>query len=361
MAKDYYDILGVPRGASKDEIKKAFHKLAHQYHPDRNPDNAEAEKKFKELNEAYQVLSDETKRRQYDQFGTTFEGAQPGAGAGGFGFDFNQGFDFGDLGFNDILETFFGGRAGARTRTQRPRGRDIAVDLEITLEEAFRGLTHEMQLRKAAPCSRCKGEGREPGSKVITCATCGGTGEIRSTRRVLFGTIAHVEICSACHGEGEMPEKPCTNCGGLGREEATKTITVNIPAGIEEDGMIEIPGEGEAGGRKAAPGNLYMRVRIKPHPDFTRRASNLYRALTIPFSLAALGGAVDIRLIEGKTVQLTIPGGIASGTQLRLAGKGMPRLDGRRGDLFVEVQIETPKKLSRKARKLLEELREEGV
>lgn len=360
MAKDFYETLGVARGATKEEIKKAFHKLAHQYHPDRNPGNAEAEKKFKEVNEAYQTLSDDGRRRQYDQFGQTFEGA--GAGPGGFGFDFSRGFDMGDMnGLGDIFETFFGaGRAGTRPR-RRARGRDIVVDLAITLEEAFTGLDHKLQLRKAVLCQRCKGLGREPGSALKTCPTCKGSGEIRTTRQIFLGSIAHVEVCPDCQGEGQIPEQVCTRCRGLGKEEATGTITVRIPAGIDDGGMIEVSGEGEAGGRNASSGNLYVRVRIKPHPEFERAGERLYKTLRIPFSLAALGGKVDILLIEGRTIALTIPSGITSGTQLRVAGRGMPRLGGGRGDLFVEVNIETPKKLSRRARKLLEELREEGV
>lgn len=363
MAKDYYDILGVSRGAAKDEIKKAFHKFAHQYHPDRNPGKPEAEKKFKEINEAYQVLSNDEKRRQYDQFGTTFEGGAPAGG--GFGFDFGRGFggiDFEDLGVaGDIFDTFFGGRSGARTRTRQARGQDIVVDFEISLEEAFKGLTRDIELRKTAPCSRCKGEGREPGSGWHTCKNCNGTGEVRSTRRILFGTFSHAEVCPACRGEGQIAEKPCTTCRGGGSEEVTRVIPIKIPAGIEDEGVIEITGEGEAGPARSKPGNLYVRIHIKPHPEFSRRGSQLYQTIIIPLSMAALGGKVDLRLIDAKVASLTIPAGIVSGAQLRLAGKGMPRTSGGRGDLFVEVKIHTPKKLSKRARELLEELKGEGV
>jgi molecular chaperone DnaJ len=361
MAKDYYDILGVGRSASKDEIKKAFHKLAHQYHPDRNPNDPEAEKKFKEVNGAYQVLSNEEKRRQYDQFGENFEGGIP-AGEGGFGFDFGQGVNFEDVGLGDIFESFFGGgatRTGTRTRARR--GQDIVVDFEITLEEAFAGVSREISLRKSAACGRCKGEGREPGSALKQCGQCQGAGQVRTTRRILFGTFAQVEPCSKCRGQGQIPEKPCTNCRGEGREEIVKTIPIVIPAGIEDDGIIEIAGEGEAGPIQARPGNLYVRVHVRPHREYTQRGANLYRRITVPFSAAALGREVDLKLLDDKTISLRIPSGLVSGTQLRVAQKGMPRSHGGYGDLFVEVALHTPKKLSRRARKLLEELSEEGV
>lgn len=362
MAKDYYETLGVSRGAAKDEMKKAFHRLAHQYHPDRNPNNPEAEKKFKEVNEAYQVLSNDEKRRQYDQFGTTFEGGQPGTG--GFGFDFGRGFggvDFEDLGgVGDIFDTFFGGRGATRTRT-RQRGQDIVVDFEISLADAFRGLTRDIELRKTAPCARCKGEGREPGSGWHTCKNCNGTGEVRSTRRILFGTFSHIEVCPACRGDGQIAEKPCTTCRGEGREQVLRTISVKIPAGIEDEGVIEISGEGEAGAARAKPGNLYVRIHVAPHSDFIRRGSHLSRAITVPLSMAALGGRLDLKTIDNKTIALTIPAGIVSGTQLRLAGKGMPRTSGGKGDLFVEVNVETPTKLSKRAKELLEELKREGI
>lgn len=361
MANDYYDILGVKRNASKEEIKKAFHKLAHQYHPDRNPNNPDAEKKFKEINGAYQVLSNEEKRRQYDRFGAHFESGAPPDG--GFGFDFGQGVNFEDIGLGDIFESFFGGGSGTRTgtRTRARRGRDIVVDLEITLEEAFTGLRREVNLRKSAACSRCKGEGREPGSGWKQCGQCGGKGEIRTARRILFGTFAEVQECPSCRGQGQTPEKICTNCRGQGREEIVQTIPVAIAPGIEEGGIIEIRGEGEAGPPQAQPGNLYVRVHVRPDKDYTRRGASLYRRITVPFSTAALGREVDVKLLEGATISLRIPAGLASGTQLRVAGKGMPRPHGSRGDLFVEVVIQTPKKLSRRARKLLEELGEEGV
>lgn len=362
MPNDYYDILGVKRDASKDEIKKAFHKLAHQHHPDRNPNNPDAEKKFKEINGAYQVLSNEEKRRQYDQFGANFESGAPPSG-GGFGFDFGQGVNFEDAGLGDIFESFFGGGGGTRTstRTRARRGQDIVVDLEIMLEEAFTGVSREITLRKSSSCSRCKGEGREPGSGWKQCGQCGGKGEVRTTRRILFGTFAQVEQCPKCHGHGQIPEKSCTNCHGEGREEAVKTIPIAIPPGIEDGGIIEMAGEGEAGPAQAQPGNLYVRVHLRPHKDYTRRGASLYRRITVPFSAAALGREVDLVLLEDKTISLRIPAGLASGTQLRVAGKGMPRPHGSRGDLFVEVLIQTPKKLSRRARKLLEELGEEGI
>lgn len=362
MAEDYYDILGVERNASKDEIKKAFHKLAHQYHPDRDPNNPDAEKKFKEVNGAYQVLSNEEKRRQYDRFGASFEAGVP-PGGGGFGFDFSQGVNFDDVGLGDIFESFFGGGGGRRTgtRTRARRGQDIVVDFEIALEEALSGVNREASLRKNAPCNRCKGEGREPGSGWKQCSQCHGAGEIRTTRRILFGTFAEVQPCLKCHGRGQVSEKPCTHCRGEGREEVVKTIPVAIPPGIEDGGILEIAGEGEAGPAQSRPGNLYVRVHVRPHKEYIRRGSNLYRRITVPFSTAALGREVDLKLLEDKTISLTIPYGIASGTQLRVAQKGMPRSPGSRGDLFVEVVIQTPKKLSRRARKLLEDLSEEGV
>lgn len=368
MAKNYYEILGVEKGASDEEIKKAYRKLAHRFHPDKQGGD---EAKFKEINEAYQVLSDKEKRSQYDQFGSTFEGA--GAGAGGFGgFDFSNfggfggnasGFNFeGDLGdlFGDL---FGGGRAGGRSRQER--GQDISIDVELTLEEALTGVDKEVKLYVSVPCSKCSGIGAEPGSKMEKCKTCSGSGYVQKQKRTMFGVFAQNELCSDCHGSGERPEKKCPKCGGDGRIKDEKIIKINIPAGIAEGQAIRISGAGEAGFRpgsgKSMAGDLYVTAHLKPHPQFERRADDLLHKLDVGFSQAALGDDITIPTLKGK-LKLKIPSGIQSGKIIKISGAGFPHLQGRgTGDMYVTVQVKTPDKLSRKQRSLLEELKKEGL
>ncbi|MBI3304998.1 molecular chaperone DnaJ [Candidatus Parcubacteria bacterium] len=358
MAKDYYHILGVGQNASKDEIKKAFRRLAHEYHPDRGG-NAE---RFKEINAAYQVLSDDLKRSQYDRFGTTFEGSagsQAGAGTG-FGFDSTPGFDFEGLDLGDIFGEFFGARP-RQTRARPRRGHDLTVELTIDFEEAFFGTDKEVALRKHAVCSRCEGTGREPGTGETTCTTCRGEGEVRQTSRSFFGTFTQVAMCSICHGRGKVAETPCRQCRGAGRELASKRLRVHIPAGIDDGGTIKLAHEGEAGEYGQPSGDLYVAVHVRSSPLFRRDGNDLHTTTAVSLTQAALGASMPVLLPDG-TIRLDVPAGVQSGAVIRIRAKGMPQIGGRgRGDLYVHIEVKTPERLSRKAKKLLEELREEGV
>jgi len=363
--RDYYDILGVSKDASDDDIKKAYRKLAHQYHPDKSGGD---EQKFKEINEAYQVLSDKSKREQYDQFGQTFEGA--GAGAGGFDFSqfqqgfqgFSQGgFDFNGIHVNvgDIFEDFFERSArGTRTKTRVKKGQDISIDMELSFEEMVSGATKEIKLYKGVVCPECKGNGAQPGTSLKKCSICKGSGYTQEVRRTIFGSFAQTRVCSDCMGSGEVPEKKCKKCGGDGRIKDYETIEVNVPAGIENGQTVVMRGKGEAAEKGGQPGDLYINIRIKQHKLFSREGVNILYILPISFSLAALGGKIDVPTIEGE-VEMKIPSGTQSGEIFRLRGKGIPYNFSSRGDQLVEVKIITPKKLSRKAKKLLEELNKE--
>ena len=368
MASDYYNILGVPKGASDDEIKKAYRKLAHKHHPDKQGGD---EKKFKEINEAYQVLSDKSKRTQYDQFGRTFEGGSAQGGPGFGGFDFSgfqgfgrqgsQGFDFdfsGGGGFEDIFADIFGG--GTRTR-RKSRGQDIQVDMEIDFSEMTRGAEKEINLYKSVVCDRCGGKGAEPGSKIKTCPTCGGSGRVQKTSRSFFGSFSQVTECPECHGEGTVPDKKCAKCGGDGRVKEEKRIKINIPAGIQNGQAISVPGQGEAGGKGAQPGDLYVLVRVKAHAKFTRQGNDILSTEYIPFSLAVLGGKTEIDTIGGR-LTLKIPSGTQSGETFRIKNEGVPELHGRgRGSQIVKIVVKTPKNLSREQKDLLERLKGQGI
>lgn len=358
---DYYQTLGVPKDAPKDEIKRAYRKLAHKYHPDKKGGD---EKKFKEINEAYQVLGDEKKKTQYDQFGSSF-GGQGGGGFSGFDFnnfsgatggrDFNaEGFDFGDI----FSEFFGGGGAGTGTRA-RQKGRDISVDMEITLEEAFKGASREISLRKSVVCSNCNGEKGEPGTKVKTCESCNGAGEIRQAHRTVLGSITQVAKCSKCSGAGKIPEKKCSQCRGSGLVQDTERISVNIPAGIHSGESIVFSGKGEAG--EGGYGSLYIGIHIKRHSYFNREGDDVYSNAEISISQAVLGDSLKVKILSGDT-ELKIPTGIESGAMIKLQGKGMPRLHGAgQGDHYVRVSIKTPQKLSKRAKDLFEEIKKEGL
>ena len=376
--RDYYQILGISRNASGEEIRKAFHKLAHQYHPDKGGD----EKKFKEINEAYQVLSNKDKRAQYDRFGQAFEGAQPGAGFEGFssqggpagGWDFssmwgNRGFggdegvefDVGDLG--DIFEDFFGaGFRGGTKRKERKSGKDIEVNLEISLEDVLRNQEKEIALQKFVKCERCQGMGAEPGSRVKECFSCRGTGEVQQIKRTFFGSFTTVTICPECKGEGLKPEKLCNVCGGEGRIKTEEKIKVFIPAGVDSNQVIKIEGRGEAGKRGGKPGDLYVRIFVRPHSIFKREGDDLYIKSHISFPQAALGDEIAVPILEGRNILLKVPEGVESGKVLRISGKGIPHFSGYgKGDLYVELIIKTPKRLTKKQKELLERLKEEGI
>ena len=367
MAKDYYNILGVSKGASDDEIKKAYRKMAHQHHPDKSGGN---EAKFKEVNEAYQVLSDKAKRQQYDQFGQTFEnGAGGGQGFGGFeGFDFSgfsaqggpaSGWDFGEGGFEDIFSGIFGGER--RTGRRKARGRDIQVDMEISFSEMVKGVEKKINLYKEVVCERCQGKGGEPGTGYKTCPTCKGEGQVRTTRRSFFGTFSQVSECSECQGEEKIFEKKCRECGGDGRVKKEEEVSVKIPAGISDGQTLSLEREGEAGSKGSIPGDLYVNVRVKKHEKFSRKGNDILSKEFIPYSVAVLGGKTEIDTIAGKLV-LKIPTGTQSGDVFRLKGEGIPELHGRGvGNHLVEVIVKTPKNLSREQKKLLEELQNQGM
>ncbi|MDP1629761.1 MAG: DnaJ C-terminal domain-containing protein, partial [bacterium] len=333
------------------------------------------EKKFKEINEAYQVLSNKEKRAQYDQFGTTFEA--PGAGPwygqsspfGGFDFSefFRSGSPFGgrgresetDFDLSDLFEGFFG---GARTRAERRRkGADISVDLEISLEEAFSGLTRTLEIKRVVRCGRCGGSGAEPGSQMKKCRECQGAGEVKKIRRTFWGSISEIVICPACQGNGVLPDKTCRECRGEGRVTGIKATNVEIPAGIQNGQTIKIAGEGEISQKGGLAGDLYVRIHIKPHRLFQREGDNLFYELPLAFSQAVLGAQIEILTIDGA-VDLKIPAGAESGKILLIKGKGMKRIDSvGRGDLYVKIQVKTPKSLTREQKELLEKLKKEGL
>ncbi len=378
--KDYYQILGVQKGATSDEIKKAFYKLAHRHHPDKGGDSA----KFKEINEAYQVLSDDKKRKQYDQFGTTFDGAQGFPGQGGMPnwgdfqwswgggqneeeSDFSAqggsafGGEFGDLG--DIFGEMFGfGGGRGRKAKDLKRGKDIEVDLEITLEDILHGKEKEFTLRKYNTCVRCQGSGAEPGTKTKECFSCRGTGQVQQIRKTVFGSFTQMAICPECGGEGYKPEKPCNVCRGEGRIKSEEKIGVFIPAGVDANQVIKVEGKGESGRKGGKAGDLYIRIYVKKHPVFQRKGDDLYTSAPISMTQAALGDEIEIPTLDSTKILLTIPAGTESGKVLRISGKGLPHFQGYgKGDMYVSLLIKTPKHLTRSQKELLEKLKKEGI
>lgn len=358
MAKNFYDVLGVSKTASGDEIKKAYRKLAHQYHPDKGGGN---EEKFKEVNEAYQVLSDESKRSQYDRFGDSF---QNNAGAGG-GFSGNpfEGMDFGGFGnggvefdLGDIFGDIFGMGRG-RTPGRNTRGIDLEMYLTITFEEAAFGAKKTITLEKADACHVCKGSGAAPGSKMITCSDCHGSGQVKTNRRTVFGNVQSAVVCTKCDGEGKVPETVCAICNGRGVIKRSKTLEVQIPGGIDNNQRIRVQGEGEVGYKGTNPGDLYLIIQFKPHKVFVREGFNLLVDLPISFTQAALGDKVELQTLDGK-IELKIPAGTQGGKVLKVANKGTEVLNsgGRRGDLLVTVRVLVPQKLSKRETELIEEL-----
>lgn len=369
MSKDYYKMLGVDKGASKEEIKQAFRKLAHQHHPDKGGD----EKKFKEINEAYSVLSNDEKRRQYDQFGSSFDQAGfNGAGMSwedifrnyqsqGQNAEFDLGDIFGGSSFSDIFSQFFGGNGGGGRRARREKGKDVVVDMEITLEDAFAGVEKEISLKKYDICRRCKGTGGEPGSGKKKCPECEGAGQIQQVKRTVFGTFSQIITCPKCFGEGELNEKECKECKGAGRVNEIEEIKIDLPAGVDNEQTIKISGRGEAAKRGGVSGDLYVRVHLRPHKIFTRKRDDIYYDAEIKFSQAALGDKIEIPTLEGD-LKLKIPAGTEGGKVFRLSAKGMPRLNSYgRGDQYVRIHIKVPQKLSRKEEDLIEKLKEEGL
>jgi molecular chaperone DnaJ len=350
MAKrDYYEVLQVHREVTEAELKVAFRKLAMQHHPDRNPGSKEAEAKFKEVNEAYDILKDAQKRAAYDRFGhAAFEGGGFGGRAGGFeagGFG-----SFSDI-FNDIFEDLTG-RGRGRSSGGRERGADLRYNMEIELEDAFRGKTATIRIPTSVTCESCSGTGADAGSKPTTCQTCRGHGKVRATQG--FFTIERT--CPTCHGAGQIIERPCRACGGQGRVRKERALNVNIPAGVEDGTRIRLAGEGEAGARGAPPGDLYIFLSIQPHPFFQRDAADLHCRVPISMVSAALGGEITVPTIDGGKAKVPITEGTQTGKQVRLRGKGMPVLRSRDvGDMYVQLFVETPKNLTKRQRELLEE------
>jgi molecular chaperone DnaJ len=359
MQKDYYKILGVEKNASADEIKKAYYKLAHQHHPDKKGGD---EAKFKEINEAYQTLSDKDKRAQYDRFGTTFNGAQGG---------FNQNINWEDImgnmgGFGGIEDIFdmFGEGFGTGRRKQKDvrKGKNLEVILELDLESLLHSQDKEIIITKLSTCSRCGGNGAEPGTSVKECVTCRGTGRVQQVRKTIFGTISQYTICPECGGEGVRPETPCNVCRGEGRIRKEEKIKINIPAGVDNNQIIKVKGKGEAGKRGGEPGDLYVRISIKPHSIFQREGDDIYIQQTITFSEATLGGKIKIPTLEGEKIIVTVPNGTESGKILKISKRGIPHFSGiGRGNLYLQLNINTPDKLTRKQKELLEELKKEGL
>lgn len=341
--RDFYEVLGVERGATEAEVKKAYRRLAMRFHPDRNPDDKDAEDKFKEATEAYEVLSDKDKRAAYDQYGHA--GVDPQMGGGGFG-----GAGFSDM-FGDVFSDFFGG-GGRRGGPQR--GSDLRYTMELTLEEAVRGKTVEIRVPTLAECKACDGSGAKKGTKPVTCSTCNGMGQVRMQQ----GFFAVQQTCPRCHGSGQMITDPCGSCHGQGRVEESKTLSVKVPAGVDTGDRIRLTGEGEAGAQGGPAGDLYVVVNVKPHDIFERDGRNLHCEVPISIVDATLGGELEVPTLDGR-VKLKIPEGTQTGKLFRLRGKGVtPVRGGGVGDLMCRVVVETPVKLNKRQRELLEELRE---
>lgn len=353
MAKqDFYELLGVSRSASPDDIKKAYRKLAMQFHPDRNPGDKQAETNFKNASEAYEVLKDEQKRAAYDRFGhAAFEngGGRPGGAPGDFGFATG----FADI-FDEMFGEFMGGRRGQGGGN---RGSDLRYNLEITLEEAFKGKQTNVRVPTLAPCESCAGSGAESGSKPVNCSTCHGAGRVRAQQG--FFTIERT--CPSCNGAGRVIEKPCHSCGGHGRTRKEKTLAVTIPAGVEDGTRIRLAGEGEAGERGGGAGDLYIFLSVKPHRIFQRDGANIHCRVPIAMPTAALGGAIEVPTIDGGRAKVTVPAGTQSGHQFRLRNKGMSVLRSpTRGDMYVQVAVETPVNLTKRQQELLREFDKVG-
>lgn len=349
MAKrDYYEVLGVAKGVSEAELKKAYRRLAMKYHPDRNPDDKEAEEKFKEANEAYEVLSDASKRQAYDQYGHA--GVDPQMGGGGFGGGAGAG-SFSDI-FGDVFSDFFGG-GGGRGRGGPQRGADLRYTLELDLEEAVRGTTVTIRVPTLVACKPCDGTGAKKGTSPTTCTTCGGIGQVRMQQ----GFFSVQQTCPRCHGSGKMITDPCGSCGGQGRVEEQKTLSVKVPAGVDNGDRIRLTGEGEAGSPGAPAGDLYVVVQVREHAIFQRDGRNLYCEVPISFADAALGGELEVPTLDGR-VKLKIPEGSQTGKLFRLRGKGVaPVRGGGPGDLLCRIAVETPVNLTKRQRELLEEFR----
>ncbi len=354
MAKDYYETLGVSKGASKDEIKKAFHKLAHAHHPDKN---GGSDAKFKEVNEAYQTLSDDQKRAQYDQFGS----AGPNMGGGGFGgfdpngFDFSQGGQGFGFDMGDIFGEMFGGGRQSRAR----RGNDLQTRISIDFKESIFGVDKEIRVTKPSTCTTCKGDGAQPGTKLETCSTCDGKGSVRTVQRTILGSIATNQTCSKCHGKGKVPKEPCKTCKGAGVVNEMRTIKIAVPSGIKHGETLRLSGMGEAisGGQA---GDLYVQVSVTPHKTISRLGSDLVAVHNIKLTDALLGATHSIETLDGK-IDFTIPSGTKVGDTIILKNHGVPIGTSKRGNFVINLTITLPEKLSKKAKEIIEELKKEGI
>jgi len=353
--RDYYEVLGVGRGASEVEIKKAYRKLAKQYHPDVNPGDKDAEVKFKEVNEAYEVLSDPQKRSRYDQFGHA--GVDPNS-FGGAGAGFGD-FDFG--GISDIFESFFGGGGfgrSSRSRSGPQKGADLKYSMEISFEEAAFGTEKDITINRNETCTSCKGSGAKEGTSPTTCRHCGGTGQVQYKQSTPFGQFVNVKTCDVCRGEGKIITDPCTNCNGRGRVRKTVKRRVAVPAGIDDGQTLSLRGEGDPGSKGGPNGDLYITINVRPHPIFKRQGNDVVCEMPITFVQAALGAELEVPTLDGK-VKYSIQEGTQTGTIFRLRGKGIPYLRGSgRGDQYVKVEIDVPKKLNEKQKELLREFAE---
>ena len=354
--RDYYEVLGVSKGASDDEIKKAYRKLAKKYHPDMNPGDKEAEAKFKEVNEAYSVLSDEQKRARYDQFGHA--GVDPNYGAGGPGGGFG-GFDMGDIDLGDIFGSFFGGGGfggfggGGARRNGPQKGESLRANLTITFEEAAFGCEKEINLNRTEECDECHGSGCQPGTTAETCPDCRGTGVVRVQQRTGGFAFSSTAACTRCRGTGKIIHSPCKSCGGSGSVKKSKRITVTIPAGIDDGQAVSLRGQGNAGKNGGPAGDLIVGVRVKPHPQFRRDGTTVLYEQPVSFFQAAMGAEREIPTIDGK-VKYTLPAGTQTGTTFRLRGKGIPELRGRgRGDQYVTIQVQVPTSMNAEQKEAL--------
>jgi len=359
--RDYYEILGVEKGASPDEIKKAFRRLAVQHHPDKEGGD---ESKFKEINEAYEVLKDSEKRKRYDQFGHAGVGGSNGGGPTGFeGFNFggqqgqNINFDFGDMGLGDIFSSFFGGGQSQQRRTSR--GRDIEVAIELSFEEAIFGVDKNLKINIEAECGHCKGSGAEPGYQTVTCKRCNGSGQVVTAMRTVFGNIQQATVCPVCHGQGKVPEKACSVCGGKGVKRKDQTIELKIPAGIDDGATIRLREHGEAI-QNGPKGDLYVHIRVKPHKKFTREGNLILSHESIDMVTAVLGGEIKVDTVDGL-VTMKVPPGTQGGSDFKLSGHGVPNLKGTgRGAHIVTLEVEIPTKLSKRQQELLEEFKSDS-
>ena len=351
--RDYYEVLGVQKGASDDEIKKAYRACAKKYHPDLHPGDKECEEKFKEVNEAYEVLSDSDKKARYDQFGHAGVDSNYGAGAGGAGSPFGQGIDI-----DDIFSSFFGGFGGRSSNNANApmRGSDIETTVYISFEEAAKGCKQTINYSCVTTCDDCHGTGAQPGTSPKTCSSCGGSGRVTINQRTPFGVVQTQRTCDACHGRGKIVDNPCKKCGGSGKQRKNKTVDVTIPAGIKDQQILNVSGRGNSGTNGGPAGDLHVYVNVRPHPVFERRGDDVWCEVPITFTQAALGADVVVPTLDGK-VSYTVREGTQPGDVFRLKGKGIQRLGGRgRGDQYVRVTVEVPKNLNGKQKELIKQL-----